>query len=122
MLKKENRLTKRKEFGYIYKNGKYVYNNYLTLMYVPTKLKNPRIGFSISKKTGKAWLRNKIKRQLRDVVRTLTESLNPSFNYVFVTKPEITTLNYNQIKDAVINVLNKAKLTKWLFLKLYFIQ
>lgn len=115
MLKKENRLTKRKEFGYIYKNGKYAFNSYLTLMYVPTKLKNPRIGFSISKKTGKAWLRNKIKRQLRDVVRTLTETLNPSFNYVFVTKPEITTLNYNQIKDAVIDVLNKAKLTKWLF-------
>lgn len=113
MLKQENRLTKRKEFGYIYKNGKYSYNNYLTLMYVPTKLKSPRIGFSISKKTGKAWLRNKVKRQLRDVVRTLINQINPGFNYVFVTKPEITTLNYNQIKDAVTDVLTKAKLTIW---------
>ena len=113
MLKKENRLTKRKEFGYIYKNGKYSYNNYLTLMYVPTKLKKPRIGFSISKKTGKAWLRNKVKRQLRDIVRNLTDNINSSYNYVFVTKPEITTLNYEQIKNAVVNVLEKANLTKW---------
>ena len=112
MLKKENRLTKRKEFGYIYKNGKYSYNNCLTLMYVSTKLKKPRIGFSISKKTGKAWLRNKVKRQLREIVRNLTDKLNPSYNYVFVTKPEIATLNYDQIKEEVINVLEKANLLK----------
>lgn len=113
MLKEINRLTKRKEFGYIYKHGKYSFNNYLTLMYVQTKLKNPRIGFSISKKTGKAWLRNKIKRQLREIVKNLIENLNPNYNYVFVTKPEISNLNFNEIKDALIDVVNKAKLMKW---------
>ena len=112
MLKEENRLIKRKEFGYIYKHGKYSYNNYLTLMYVPTKLKNPRIGFSINKKTGKAWLRNKLKRQLREIVRELVDNLNPTFNYVFVTKPEIATLNFNEIKDAVNELLTKANLFK----------
>lgn len=112
MLKQENRLIKRKEFGYIYKHGKYSFNNYLTLMYVPTKLKSPRIGFSINKKTGKAWLRNKLKRQLREITRSLINDLNPSFNYVFVTKPEIATLNFEEIKAAVNEVLNKAKLYK----------
>ncbi|MDY5041354.1 MAG: ribonuclease P protein component [Eubacteriales bacterium] len=112
MLNEVNRLTKRKEFGYIYKHGKYCYNNYLTLMYVPTKLKQPRIGFSVSKKTGKAWLRNKTKRQLRDIVRKMIDSINPCYNYVFITKPEITTLDYNKIKEAVVDVLTKANLVK----------
>lgn len=114
MLKKVNRLTKRKEFGYIYKHGKYSYNNYLTLIYVPTKLKKCRIGFSINKKTGKAHVRNKIKRQLRDIVRKIVDNLNQNYNYVFVTKPEIVNLNYEQIKNAVSDVIAKAKLT-WLF-------
>ena len=47
MLKQDNRLTKRKEFGYVYKHGKYAYNNYLTLIYVPSKLKDVRIGFPV---------------------------------------------------------------------------
>ena len=47
MLKQDNRLTKRKEFGYVYKHGKYAYNNYLTLIYVPSKLKDVRIGFFV---------------------------------------------------------------------------
>lgn len=113
MLKENNRLTKRKEFGYVYKHGKYVFNEFLTLMFVPTKLKTPRIGFSVSKKTGKAWLRNKIKRQLREIVRNLIESINPNFNYVFVTKPKITTLTYDEIRNALIDVLNKAQMIKW---------
>lgn len=112
MLKEVNRLTKRKEFGYIYKHGKYSFNSYLTLLYVPTKLENPRIGFSVSKKTGKAWKRNKIKRQLREIVKDLIEKINPHYNYIFVTKPEITTLSFNQIKDALIEVLTKAQMMK----------
>ena len=113
MLKEVNRLTKRKEFGYIYKHGKYSFNNYLTLLYVPTKLKNPRIGFSISKKTGKAFIRNKLKRQLSDIIRENIETIDPNFNYIFVTKPEITTLDYNKIKEALLEVLTKAQKLKW---------
>ncbi len=109
MLKQVNRLTKRKEFGYIYKHGKYAYNKYLTLIYAPTKLKNPRVGFSVSKKTGKANVRNKIKRQLREIVRLNFGLLNPKYNYVFVTKPEIVDLNYEQIKSITLEVISKAK-------------
>ena len=112
MLKPTNRLTKRKEFGYVYKHGKYSYNNYLTLIYVPSKLKDIRIGFSVNKKTGKAYIRNKIKRQLREIVRLNINNLEPNYNYVFVTKPEIASLDYNEIKDSVIDVLKKANKIK----------
>lgn len=113
MLKQTNRLTKRKEFGYVYKHGKYSYNNYLTLIYVPSKLKDIRIGFSVNKKTGKAYVRNKIKRQLREIVRQNIDKLEPNYNYVFVTKPEITWINYNEIKDSVMDVLQRANKLKW---------
>ena len=40
------------------------------------------IGFSVNKKTGKAYVRNKIKRQLREIVRLNLEKFEPNYNYV----------------------------------------
>jgi ribonuclease P protein component len=75
MLNKKFRLTKRKEFGYIYKNGKKFNTVNLTLVTIPTKLSNARFGFVLSKKVGHAFQRNKIKRQLSEIVRVNWKSL-----------------------------------------------
>ena len=58
MLKKENRLLKRKEFAYLYKNGTAKHTANLTLVYFPTKYRPIKIGFSVAKKIGKAHTRN----------------------------------------------------------------
>ena len=90
MLQKENRLTKRKAFGYIYKNGEYKSSNNLTLMYTPTKLKTFKVGFSVSKKIGKAYIRNRIKRQLREAFKSYINVINNRYNYIVVAKPPTT--------------------------------
>lgn len=110
MLNKKNRLTKRKEFGYIYKNGKKAYSNDLTLIYIETKLANPRFGFVVTKKIGKAVVRNKIKRQLSEIVRLNLHLFNKKFNYIFVAKPSITEKSFNDIKDSVFKLLSREKL------------
>lgn len=110
MLKHVNRLTKRKEFAYIYKNAKSTFNKNLTLLYLPTKLKEPRIGISISKKVGKAHVRNKIKRQIREIVREMLPNLNQKFNYVFIVRPTMVNLTYLEIYNNVENVLKRANL------------
>ena len=115
MLQQNNRLTKRKEFGFVYKHGKYAYNNYLTLIFVPTKLKNVRIGFSVNKKIGKAHIRNKIKRQLREIVRLNLNNIAKNFNYVFVAKPEIINIDFEQMKISVLDVLQRANKLQWNF-------
>ena len=54
MLKDVNRLKKRKEFAYLYNNGTAKHSEHLTLVYLPTKHRPLKVGFSISKKIGKA--------------------------------------------------------------------
>ena len=71
MLKKKYRLTKRKAFNYIYRVGKYKAGDNLIVNYIPTKLENCKVGFSVSKKIGKAHIRNRVKRLLREAVKTL---------------------------------------------------
>lgn len=110
MLNKKHRLTKRKEFGYIYKLGKRVSVGELSLIYIPTKLKVSRFGFVVSKKIGKAHVRNKVKRQLSEIVRLNVNQFNANFNYIFVAKPEIVSLNYEAKQKKVFELLKKARL------------
>lgn len=111
MLVRENRLTKRKEFGYIYKKGKSVYSKHLMLVYVPTKFKNIRVGFSVSKKVGKAHTRNLIKRRLRAIIQDmLSKNLLKTNNYIFIANNSIVDLSYEELVSQVRFVLNKADL------------
>lgn len=111
MLVKENRLTKRKEFGYIYKKGKSVYSKHLMLVFVPTKLKNIRVGFSVSKKVGKAHTRNLIKRRLRAIIQELIKQNSiKTNNYIFIANNGICDLTYLELKQQVLYLLKKENL------------
>lgn len=110
MLKKQNRLKKRKEFGYIYKHGSYSACKILSVIYCPAYSKPAKIGFSVSAKIGNAVTRNKVKRQLRSIVSTLVESINNKYNYIFVARIGIENCDYMQIQNSVLYCLNKAGL------------
>ena len=75
MLKSENRLRKRKEFAYLYNHGLSKHTDNLTIVFNPTKFRTTKIGFSITKKIGKANVRNRIKRVLRAVVRDMVPGI-----------------------------------------------
>lgn len=108
MLNKKFRLTKRKEFGYIYKNGKKLNSKALNLVVINTKFDHSRFGFVVSKKVGKAHVRNKIKRQISEIVRTNLQ-IFPKHNYIFVAKPEIKELTFSEIKQNVFELVEKVK-------------
>ena len=108
MLKKTNRLTKRKEFGYIYKKGTTTFSNFIGLYCVPTNKKIARIGFSINKKIGKAHTRNLVKRRLSEIIRDILPNINSKFNYIFVAREGIDKLSFEDLKGQVLYLLKKA--------------
>lgn len=110
MLKGENRLKKRKEFAYLYNNGKAKHSANLTLVYLPTKHRPLKIGFSISKKIGKAHTRNLIKRRLRSIVRDLVPSMLNNFNVVIIAKVGVENLTYKDMKSQLENLINNSEL------------
>lgn len=113
MLKGENRLKKRKEFAYLYNNGKAKHSANLTLVYLPTKHRPLKIGFSISKKIGKAHTRNLIKRRLRSIVRDLVPSMLNNFNVVIIAKVGVENLTYKDMKSQLENLINNSELKAW---------
>ena len=112
MLEKKHRLTKRKEFNYIFKQGKAFSSKMFVLNYSPTKLPTFKVGFSVSKKIGNAVVRNKVKRRMREAFRSLQEEVNPKYNYIFVARQGVELANFDQIKSSFIFSLEKSGLIK----------
>ena len=108
MLQKQFRLTKRKMFGYIYKNGVSKSGDNMVLLYTPAKAKSYKVGFSVSKKIGKAHTRNLIKRRLRESFKLIMPQVSPKFNYVIVAKPNITDKTFNEIHAEMLGLYKKS--------------
>ncbi len=109
MLNAKNRLKKRKEFGYIYKKGSKIYGQHLCIFFVPSKLQAPKIGLSVGNKVGKAVVRNKLKRQLRHIMREFVPLIKNT-NLVILVYPEILGQNYQQLKQNIYKTLIKGKI------------
>ena len=110
MLSKENRLTKNKYFQYIYKKGEKVSSANITVVFAPTKLKPIKIGITVNNKIGDAVVRNKVKRRLRAILRSLLKDLNQKYNYVIVVRPSIINLDFLEIRKELKYVLKKGNL------------
>lgn len=111
MLKSENRLRKRKEFAYLYNNGSAKHTANLTLVYLPTKHRALKIGFSVAKKIGKAHTRNLIKRRLRAIVRDIIPTLPDDYNVVIIARTGVETLTFSQLKSQTKQLFDKSGLS-----------
>lgn len=102
----DHRLKKASQFSYIYKKGKRTSTALFTLFSVDSKYESYKIGYSISKKIGKANKRNKLKRRLREIVRT--QNLPQNFkNYVLLVRPGAAELEFEEIQKQVISLFSK---------------
>lgn len=80
----------------------------MTLVYTPTKF-GKRFGFSISRKVGKAVVRNKIKRRLKSGLLTMINSIDNGYNYIFIVKPQSATLTFDELIASATALLSKAR-------------
>ena len=110
MLKRENRLKKNKHFGYIYKHGQGLKLGFLSLVFIKAKVRPFKVGFSVSTKIGKAVVRNKVKRRMREAFGQIVQQVDRRYNYIFVAKDGIQDANFDDIKNNIINIVKKAGL------------
>lgn len=102
----DHRLKKASQFSYIYKKGKRTSTSLFTLFSVDSKYKPYKIGYSISKKIGKANKRNKLKRRLREIVRT--QNLPQNFkNYVLLVRPGAAELEFDEVQKQLVALFSK---------------
>lgn len=128
MLQKENRLLKTRDFNLLMKHGRWINGQFLILKllnlskierYFPKKedpekfKKQLRIAITLGLKVSKkAVKRNRIKRQIREIIRLLikVEKLKVGYYLLLVAKPEILDRNYAEISQEVKILLSRANI------------
>ena len=105
-LTMDHRLKKKKQFAYIYKKGTKKSTRYITLFTIPSKFLSYKIGYSVSKKIGKANVRNKVKRRLKEIVR-LSNFPKEYTNYVLMAREGIENLSFDELKNQVKEIFSK---------------
>ena len=108
MLKKEYRLRKNADFRKVYRSAKSVSTRYLVLYQKARKGDGIRVGFSISKKVGKAKGRNYYKRRLREIVRHNLHRIKPGYDLIILTRVPVTELEYHELEKNVKYLLRKS--------------
>ena len=78
------RLKKQKDFDLVFKKGKRIHAKNLTLLFLESN--ETKFGISLSKKHGKAFKRNRIKRILRASIRSFIKNFEGSFYLVILPK------------------------------------
>lgn len=110
MLKTENRLKKNQDFRFIYKRGKSTANRDFVVYYKKNSLGYSRIGFSVSKKIGKAWKRNEIKRRLREILRKNQYLLSKSYDIIIIVRQTIKDIDYFAMEKSLNHALKGSEL------------
>ena len=113
-VQRRNRLSRSRDFDAVYRQGRSVSTRFLTLYFFQRdeSIGAPRLGFAVPKAVGNAVVRNKIKRQLRDIVRGRLEAVPVTNDYVLVVRqglPEAVEANGHEWLTARVDeVLEKA--------------
>ena len=104
----EQYLTKRAQFGLVYDEGSSWVSKMMVMKTLPNGLDLSRYGFADSRREGKAVVRNRIKRLLREVLRQTT--LQPGWDIIFIARSPAARTDYASLRKSVRDLLFRAGL------------
>jgi len=110
VIRRKWRLRHRDDFQRLRNDGVPHRHRSLLLSISPNQFGHNRYGFIVSKQLGNAVVRNRIRRQLRDIVRRRHPALKTGFDMVFIARSGIAEQPFAQIERIVLDLTRRAEL------------
>lgn len=105
-MNKEKILQKSEDFSDIISNGKKLKNKYFSLYY--NESAKTHFGITVPKKIGHAVIRNRLKRQIKNIISQNEMTIQQQYNYVIIVKETSLTLDYEGLKINLLELLRKV--------------
>ena len=111
-MQRRHRLRSSADFQHVRQQGRTLAHPLLVLSYVGNDLEYSRFGFVVGGRLGKAAKRNRIKRRMREAVRTRIQEqrIARGWDIVLIARQPIVTASFQQVDQAIGLLLHRAEL------------
>ena len=113
-MHRRHRLSRSRDFDAVYRHGRSVSTRFLVLYWFARgdEGEGPRLGLAVPKAVGTAVVRNKMKRRLREALRTRLPDLPQDQDYVLVVRPGLAEATdargFDWLGERIDEILGKA--------------
>lgn len=105
---RNQRITRWLEFKQIYHQGKKVQSAVLNIYLFQSDSNNPpKLGIRTQKKIGSAVIRNRVKRNLREIFRLHQYQIKKGSKIILVAKPGIEKYSHSELDKMILQLLKK---------------
>lgn len=108
------RLKSSLDFQAVYSKGRSVANRAAVLYLLAPKPAGEvsRIGFAAGRKLGKAVVRNRIKRRIKEAVRLLWKRVKPGYLIIIIARQSAKEMAFSDLQAKVAELFEKAGLLR----------
>ena len=107
-MRKEARLRKGSDYARVRRQGRGWSGPLLTLRALANETEFSRFGFLVSRRVGKAVVRNRVKRRLREIARRAPVA--KGWDLVFIARPAAAGATFQAIEAAAKHLLKRGRL------------
>ena len=108
-MKRKETIKDKRDFTDIIKNHPYIKNNYF-IIYIRNREDNKNYyGIAISTKLGNAVTRNKLKRQIRNIIDDYKNIFPKSKDYIIMIRKACILTKYNILKESLYQLIKEIK-------------
>ncbi len=101
-------LTGKAQFDLVYKKGRSWTAREIIIRTLPNGLDTTRYGLTVSRRVGKAVVRNRIKRRLREILRRLNQA--PGWDFIVIARNPAASAGFLTLERSVRGLLVRAGL------------
>ena len=108
-------LTRSKDFDRIFRHGSSVSSSEVVIYALKRykgKFSQPRAAFCVSKKFGKAVVRNRVKRRLREVYRLNEGKLDTQWDVILLARQGAAVVQFAQLEKKFLSLCRRAGILK----------
>lgn len=99
-------------FRKLYHNGNSSVNRYMVVYCRPNHLQENRIGITVGKKLGKAVIRNRVRRRLREIYRLNEQKFCLGYDIVVVARNRAVDAEFQALQTAYLGTAKKLGLLR----------
>lgn len=98
------------EFQAVYTKGRSVANRAAVLYVLPQKPADTvsQVGFAAGKKLGKAVVRNRIKRRIKEAVRLVWSRVKPGYRLIVIARQAAKDMPFPQLQERITELFERA--------------